>query len=112
MPSACDFGPLVLSEFVAGSVDMFSGAGSARQLLEITVFFANEALLSVTATADPPTSRPVYTSPGYALVLGRRAGACVRRNYVAGGRVVVVDSVYLFGAVEDGLAGMRRHLRV
>ncbi|KAL3493152.1 hypothetical protein BJX62DRAFT_235467 [Aspergillus germanicus] len=59
--------PFLLSRFLAGFMTLFSSPSATKELLEITAFFANEALLTNTAERNL-LSRDIYTAPGYLLI--------------------------------------------
>ncbi|KAK2757364.1 hypothetical protein FQN54_004878 [Arachnomyces sp. PD_36] len=64
-----DYVPLLLSEIVGLFMQLLSNPINARQFLEITAFFANEALLLSTVDAFGATKlRAIYTSPGYTIL--------------------------------------------
>lgn len=63
-----DFDSTDLSEFVGGFMRMFESPHAAQQLLEIASFFANEALLSVSAEVSSLDTRRIYSAPGYVLL--------------------------------------------
>lgn len=66
-----DFDAVDLSEFIGGFIRMFDPPLAAGQLLEISSFFANEALLSVSAEVSAAYTRSIYTAPGYVLLKPR-----------------------------------------
>lgn len=59
---------LYLPELVGGFMQMLDSPPAAKQLLELTAFFASEALLMTTAEVYSRSSREIYTSPGYTLL--------------------------------------------
>lgn len=63
-----DHVPLLLSEIVGLFMQFLSTPVSAKQFLEITAFFANEALLLTSADVSSITSREIYTSSGYTIL--------------------------------------------
>ena len=59
---------LYLPELVGGLMQLLDSPPAAKQLLELTAFFANEALLVTTAEAYSKSSREIYTSPGSTVI--------------------------------------------
>lgn len=60
--------PLIVPELVAGSMQIFDSPVAAEQLLEMTTFFANEALLVTSAEIRNDQPREIYTAPGYTIL--------------------------------------------
>ncbi|PLN80726.1 hypothetical protein BDW42DRAFT_201068 [Aspergillus taichungensis] len=57
-----------LPELVGGFMQMLYSPQAAKQVLELTAFFANEALLMTTAEVSPMDTRNIYTSPGHTIL--------------------------------------------
>ena len=64
---------LLLPQLVGGLMQLFNKPVSAQQLLEMTAFFANEALLMTTAGRLFTDTRVIYTSPGYLILKPRKS---------------------------------------
>ncbi|KAL4795823.1 hypothetical protein BDV19DRAFT_388847 [Aspergillus venezuelensis] len=58
----------ILPEMVASFMSLFDSPVPAQQVLEITAFFSNEALLMTTADLGSMLSRDIYTAPGYTIL--------------------------------------------
>lgn len=59
---------LLLPGMVAGFMQIFNSPISAQQLLEITAFFSNEALLMATADLGTGYTRDIYKASGYTIL--------------------------------------------
>lgn len=60
-----------LPHLVAHFMQGFSDPEQAQKILEISTFFANEALLTVSADSGTDTSRKIYEAQGYVLLKPR-----------------------------------------
>lgn len=59
---------LLLPGMVAGFMQIFNSPVSAQQLLEITAFFSNEALLLATADLGTGYTRDIHKASGYTII--------------------------------------------
>lgn len=91
-----DAEPLMLPGIVGAFMQFLNSPVNAKQCLEITAFFATEALLMTTAEVELQSSRDVYTSAGYTILkpqksmLGLVVISCLIGLQVAGLLVLVL----------------------
>ena len=68
-----DRGDDLMSKLVGVFMQTMQDASYAQQILEVTMFFANEALLSGTAQTEADVySRNIYSAPGYQVLKPRK----------------------------------------